>query len=156
MRYLTLLLLLLATNTIQAAPPSPAAPGDPYQGGAVCLMAKWMGNTLDYALVYGKRHPVLALDEAEKVLRKKGYADYKVNVDIMHQQASSHLTHAFVIIIKSRFKTVRGKLRTSYGCGFSPSSHEHAQQLAIGDLQAYSWGWSPEKYKFEVVEQLRY
>ncbi|MES9882219.1 MAG: hypothetical protein ABW185_15205 [Sedimenticola sp.] len=155
MRYLIPLLLALITSVIEAAPP-PTAPENPYQGGAVCLMAKWMGNTLDYALVYGKRHPILALDEAEDILRKKGYADYKVNVDIMHQQASSSLTHAFAVVLKSRFKTVRGKMRTSYGCGFSPGSFEHAQQLAIDDLQAYSWGWSPEKNEFEVIEQLRY
>ncbi|MES9906361.1 MAG: hypothetical protein ABW168_27230 [Sedimenticola sp.] len=155
MHYLILLLLLLATTSTQAAQPA-TAPDDGHQGGAVCLMAKWMGNSLDYALVTGKRHPMLALEAAEKILSKKGYASYKVNVDIMHQQAFSHLTHAFVIVIKSRYKTRRGKMRTSYGCGFSPASYQHAQQQAIEDLQSYSWGWSPEQHKFEVIEQLRY
>ena len=33
-------------------------------GGAACVMAKFQGQTLDYALVYGKQHPVEA-QEAE-------------------------------------------------------------------------------------------
>lgn len=154
MHYLMPLLLLLILNSVHAAQPATAE--DPYQGGAACLMAKWMGNTLDYVLVYGKRHPVLALEEAEGILRKKGYGSYKANVDIMHQQASSHLTHAFAVVIKSQYKTKRGKKRTSYGCGFSHASYQHALQQATDDLQSYSWGWSPERDRYEIVEQLRY
>lgn len=132
-----------------------------FKGGAACVMAKWQGNTLDYALVTGKDHPLDAQEAAEQILREKGYDDYMKdsrfkNVDILHSQAVTPLPHAYVIVIKSTYKTARGKDRTSYGCGFSSSSYRDAEWAAVRDMQAYSWGWKPDKDGYELVEQLKY
>ena len=125
-------------------------------GGAACIMAKWRGNTLDYALAYGKDHPVEAQEEAQAVLESRGYGDFKHHVNVLHPQALSNLPHAYAVVIRSRFETPLGIERTSYGCGFSRGSYEAAQWEAIRDLQAYSWGWKPDRDGFEVVERLRY
>ena len=37
-------------------------------GGAACVMAKYQGETLDYALIYGKSHPSEAQEAAEAEL----------------------------------------------------------------------------------------
>ena len=43
--------------------------GNPvHAGGAACVMAKFEGKTLDYALVYGTAHPVEAQERAEAEL----------------------------------------------------------------------------------------
>jgi len=146
--------MLVQMPAAMAADPGAKRPMIP--GGAACVMAKWQGNTLDYALSYGKSHPVEAQEAAEKMLAEKGYANYKANVDIMHAQEFSHLPHAFVIVIKSAFKTVRGKDRVSYGCGFSQKSYRDAEYGAVRDLQSYSWGWKPDRDGYEIVEKLRY
>jgi hypothetical protein len=124
-------------------------------GGAACVMAKWQGDTLDYALVYGKEHPDDALREAEQLLADKGYASYRKGVDVRHPQAISSYPFAYVIVVKSTYKTQLGKSRTSYGCGFSPRSYSEAQWRALKDLQSYSWGWTPT-LGFEVVKQFNY
>lgn len=124
-------------------------------GGAACVMAKWRGNTLDYVLIYGKDHPLDAIEEGENLLRKKGFDNYVKNVDIITSQATSNYPFAYVIVVKTSYKTKLGKLRTSYGCGFSPRSYSQAQWRALKDLQSYSWGWTP-KAGFEVVEQFKY
>lgn len=138
-----------------------AADGRQPMGGAACVMAKWQGNTLDYALVTGKAHPVEAQEAAEAILREKGYANYKKNVDVLHPQALTNLPHAFVVVIKSTFttgafKSFRGRERTSYGCGFSGNSYDEALWEAIRDLQSHSWGWKPDRDGYQEIERKRY
>ncbi|MET0106008.1 MAG: hypothetical protein ABW072_12835 [Sedimenticola sp.] len=144
-------LLHVAVSSAQEAPAAPAE-----TGGAACVMAKWQGNTLDYVLVYGKSHPAIAQEEGEKILKERGYDNYKANVSILHHQANTNLPHAYVIVVKTSYKTRRGKDRTSYGCGFSHAHFNHALVMALWDLKAFSWGWDEEKHGYEVIEQLRY
>lgn len=125
-------------------------------GGAACVMAKYQGETLDYALVTGKNHPVEAQEAAESLLREKGYGDYYKHLDIMRAQNLSNLEHAYVIVIRSEFADVRGKQRSAMGCGFSAESYEGALWDAIRDTQVYFWGWKPDRDGYEVVEKRRY
>lgn len=145
---LVLFVCLSGASTLLVAQKAPG-------GGAACVMAKWQGVTLDYELVYGKSHPIQAQEEGERILKERGSGYYK-NVDITHSQASSNLLHAFVTIIKTTYKTERGKERTSYGCGFSGRSKDDALWQAIRDLQAYSWGWKPDRDGYDIVKQIRY
>ena len=119
-------------------------------------MAKWQGNTLDYALVTDADHVVEAQEKAEKLLRRKGYGSYRVNVDILHPQALTNLPHAFVVVIQTTYTTVRAKQRTSYGCGFAADSQDSALWEAMRDLQSHSWGWKPDRDGYQIVEQFRY
>jgi len=125
-------------------------------GGAACVMAKWRGNTLDYALAYGKSHPVEAQEQAEQLLRERGYGEFKHHVDVLHPQALTNLPHAYAVVIRSRFNTRSGTERTSFGCGFSPASYQDALWEAVRDLQSYSWGWKPDRDGYELVQKLRY
>jgi hypothetical protein len=125
-------------------------------GGAACVMAKFQGQTLDYALVYGKDHPVDAQEAAEAALRDKGYADYHRHLDVMRAQNLSDLDSAYVIVIKSEFEDWRGKSRSAMGCGFSPRSYTDAELDAVRDLQAYFWGWKPDQHGYEVVRKFTY
>lgn len=127
-----------------------------WAGGAACVMAKYNGETLDYALIYGKSHPVEAQEAAEDELRGKGYDDYLRNLDVMRSQNLSNLDHAFVIVIRSEFKDVRGRDRSAMGCGFGAASYRDAELDAVRDLQAYFWGWKPDLHKYEVVRKFRY
>jgi hypothetical protein len=119
-------------------------------------MAKFQGETLDYALVYGKTHPVEAQEAAQDELRKKGYANYYKNLDVMRAQNLSNLDHAYVIVIRSVFKDVRGRDRSAMGCGFSAISYTDAEWDAVRDLQVYFWGWKPDQHGYEVVRKLQY
>jgi hypothetical protein len=125
-------------------------------GGAACVMAKYQGETLDYALVYGKAHPVEAQEAAEDLLREKGYASYLKNLDVMRAQNLSSLDHAYVIVIRSEFEDARGKPRSAMGCGFSAVSYTEAEYDAVRDLQAYFWGWKPDQHGYTLVQKLRY
>jgi hypothetical protein len=128
-------------------------------GGGACVMAKWLGQTMDYVLVVGKDHPQTAIEEGERVLIEKGYGDYRARgskVDVIHAQAITALPHAFVIVIKSDWSNWRGKHRTNYGCGFSADSYEDALWAAIGDLQNHAWGWKPDRDGYELIEKLHY
>lgn len=125
-------------------------------GGAACVMAKYQGQTLDYALVYGKPHPAEAQDAARDELRDKGYADYQRHLDVMRAQNLSNDDHAFVIVIRSEFKDVRGRARSAMGCGFDVQSYRAAELDAVRDLQAYFWGWKPDQHGYQVVRQLQY
>lgn len=119
-------------------------------------MAKFQGQTLDYAFVYGKQHPTQAQEEAEGMLRAKGYADYYKHLDIMRAQNLSNLEHGYAIVIRSEFTDQRGRKRSAMGCGFSAKSYDDAQWDALRDAQAYFWGWKPDRDGFEVVEKVRY
>lgn len=125
-------------------------------GGAACVMAKYQGETLDYALVYGKSHPAQAQEVAMQELRKKGYADYLKHLDVMRAQNLNSSDHAYVIVIRSEFKDWRGKDRSAMGCGFHVQSYRAAELDAVRDLQAYFWGWKPDQHGYEVVRQFQY
>lgn len=119
-------------------------------------MAKYQGQTLDYALVVGKGHPVEAQEAAEGELRAKGYADYLKHLDVMRAQNLSDLDRAHVIVIRSEFKDVRGKNRSAMGCGFARRSYQDAELDAVRDLQAYFWGWKPDLHGYAIVRKFRY
>ena len=125
-------------------------------GGAACVMAKFQGQTLDYALVYGKQHPVEAQEAAEAELRAKGYADYYKHLDIMRAQNLINLDQAYVIVIRSEFRDVRDKPRSAMGCGFARGSYRDAELDAVRDLQAYFWGWKPDQHGYQVERKFRY
>lgn len=144
---ITLLVILLSC----ALRPAVAA-----AGGAACVMAKYQGQTLDYALVYGKTHPVEAQEAAEDELRAKGYADYLKNLDVMRAQNLSDLERAHVIVIRSDFKDWRGKDRSAMGCGFAKRSYQDAELEAVRDLQAHFWGWKPDQHGYQVVRKFQY
>ncbi len=146
---------LIAALTFAIPLPAALAAAPAVPGGAACVMAKWQGNTLDYALVYGEAHPVDAQETAAQLLRQRGTARYG-NVDILHPQAWSALPRAHVVVLKTSYRTLRGRTRTSYGCGFAADSHEAALWAAMRDLQTHSWGWKPDRDGYQVVEQLRY
>jgi len=152
MRFMLILLLSWLPAAFAATAGAPVSS----MGGAACVMAKWQGNTLDYALVMGKSHPVEAQKAAEQMLAAKGYDKYGPNIDIRHAQAVTNLPHAYVIVLKTIYKTSRGKERTSYGCGFSAKSHDEALWAAMQDLQSYSWGWKPDRDGYQVIEKTRY
>jgi len=130
--------------------------GELLAGGAACVMAKYQGQTLDYALVYGKPHPADAQQAAMDELSEKGYADYLRHLDVMRAQNLSNEDHAYVIVIRSEFKDWRGKARSAMGCGFHPKSYRAAELDAVRDLQAYFWGWKPDQHGYEVVRQFQY
>jgi len=127
--------------------------GGPLYAGAACVVAKELGNSLAIELVAGPNETVSsATDKGIERLRKKGF--HKKYQD-PHAQAISDLKHAYAVVIKTQYKTFRGKPRTSYGCGFSPYSYPGAEQAALLDLQNYSWGWKPA-YGYEVFKKLKY
>ena len=125
-------------------------------GGAACVMAKYQGQTMDYALIYGKSHPADAQEAAKAELREKGYGDYLRNLDVMRAQNLSNSDHAYVIVIRSEFKDWRGKDRSAMGCGFHPRSYRAAELDAVRDLQAYFWGWKPDQHGYQVVRKFQY
>ncbi len=127
-----------------------------WSGGAACVMAKYQGRTLDYALVHGRLHPAEAQEAAMAELRQKGYADYERHLDVMRAQNLSNQDHAYVIVIRSEFRDVRGRPRSAMGCGFHPRSYREAELDAVRDLQAYFWGWKPDQHGYEVVRQFQY
>lgn len=128
----------------------------PAHAGAACAMAKYQGETLDYALVTGRPHPVQAQEAAEEALRQKGYANYHRNLDVIRSQNLSDLEHAHVIVIRSDFEDWRGKRRSAMGCGFSAVSYRDAELDAVRDLQAHFWGWKPDQHGYEVVRKFEY
>lgn len=125
-------------------------------GGAACVMAKYQGETMDYALVVGKPHPVVAQEAAEAELRGKGYGDYLRNLDVIRAQNFTDLAHAYVIVIRSEFEDLRGRERSAMGCGFSAVSYRAAELDAVHDLQAYFWGWKPDLHGYRVLRKFQY
>ncbi len=150
---------LCAANSLVGAASAAGTDEPPRHGGAACVMAKWMGQTMDYVLVIGKDHPETAIEAGEQALIAKGYGDYRARgskVDVIHAQAITALPHAFVIVIKSDWDNWRGNQRTNYGCGFSAKSYGDALWAAIGDLQNHAWGWKPDRDGYELIEKRRY
>jgi hypothetical protein len=130
--------------------------GPAHAGGAACVMAKYQGQTLDYALDYGKTHPSQAQEYAQAELRVKGYADYLKHLDVMRAQNLSDLDHAYVMVIRSEFTDGRGKARSAMGCGFSNESYRAAELDAVRDLQAHFWGWKPDLHGYRMVRKFQY
>lgn len=125
-------------------------------GGAACVMAKYNGQTLDYAIAYGQSHPDEAQEMAIAELREKGYADYRHHLDVMRAQGLSNLAAAYVVVIRSEFEDVRGKPRSAMGCGFSARSYTDAELEAVRDLQRHFWGWKPDRHGYDLVRQFTY
>lgn len=128
----------------------------PAAAGAACVMAKWQGTTLDYALVADGRHAADVQQAAREALYAKGYDHYGAGVDVTHPQAISGLAHGYAVVLRSDFKTQRGRDRTSFGCGFSAQSFEDATWEALRDMQRFSWGWKPDRDGYQVLDQRRF
>ena len=120
------------------------------------MMAKYLGQTLDYELVITKEHPVVAQEKAEVLLAEKGYDKHLRGLDIRHSQNLTNLPHAFVIIIRSEFVNWAGRDHSVVGCGFSAKSYDDALWEAIKDAQAYYWGWKPDRDEYKIIKKLRY
>jgi len=122
--------------------------------GAACVVAKKMGNSLALEWVADSGLDVeAAVAQAEQKLERAGYGADRY--EDLFPQANTELPHAYVIIVKTSYLNARGRVRVSYGCGFSAESYTEAQWAALRDLQSYSWGWTPDK-GFEVIERFRF
>lgn len=109
----------------------------------VCAVAKELGNSLAIDWIADEGETVTsATEKTNDLLRKRGFTKRKL-LDL-HVQASTSLPHGHMVIIKSTYTTIIGKIRNSYGCGFSRRSSADAEQIAIKNLRSYSWGWKPE------------
>jgi hypothetical protein len=123
-----------------------------YAGGS-CVVAKKLGNSLAIEWVAGvEESGFSATEKAKNRLQEQGHKGRYIDV---HPQALTDLPHAHVVILKSSYKTIRGKMRTSYGCGFDAGSLEAAEYKAVDNLRSYSWGWKPET-GYEVMERFSY
>jgi hypothetical protein len=121
--------------------------------GGSCVVAKKLGDSLAIEWVVGIEESGLsATEKAKQTLLDQGHKGRYIDV---HPQALTDLPHAHVVILKSSYQTIRGKPRTSYGCGFDAASAEAAELKAIDNLRSYSWGWKPET-GYEVLERFSY
>lgn len=136
-----LILLLISPLTLAQEIPLPA-------GGSACVVAKNLGNSESIAWSLGQPTISQAIAKAKASLKKRGYV-------YVFPQANSPLPHGWLVVIKTEYQTITGRIRTSYGCGFSAKSEQDAEQQAQLDLQAYSWGWKP-KHGYQVFERQRY
>lgn len=124
------------------------------EAGGVCVVAKKLGNSLAIEWIASAEDTVTsATAKAEAALRQQGFTKKKLQ-DI-HIQASTALTHAHMVILKTSYKTQIGKQRTSYGCGFSDISPANAEHIASKNLSSYSWGWKPE-FGYELYARHSY
>ncbi len=123
------------------------------QAGAACVVAKRLGDSLAIEWVAS---PDIgageAIARAERRLLDQGYRQKGQDV---HAQANTDLRHGLWVIVKTRYTTATGRIRTSYGCGFSPRSAAEAERAAVLDLRNYSWGWRPE-FGYEVEAANRF
>lgn len=127
-------------------------PTSAWAGGS-CVVAKRQGDSLAIEWVASSTDSAeTALAKAKQRLLDQGYRTKGQDV---HAQSSTDLAHAYLVVVKTVYTTLRGKPRTSYGCGFSSRSSAEAEQAALYDLRNYSWGWKPE-LGYEVVEKIRY
>ena len=120
--------------------------------GGVCMVAKELGNSLAIEWVADTKESVdSSIEKTKTTLRNQGFNKRKL-LDV-HVQASTQLTHGYMVIVKTKyttpFKTNMGNTRTSYGCGFSSTSLTDAEQTAASNLRSYSWGWKSE-FGYEV------
>jgi len=117
--------------------------------GAACVIAKTMGNSEAIEWMHSPESAEAALFQAKQKLRERGYK-------YLFPQATTELEHAYVVIVESHYKSSRGKERTSYGCGFSEQSYDEALWAAIRNLQAYAWGWKPDKEGYKISTKKQY
>jgi hypothetical protein len=123
------------------------------EAGAACVVAKKQGDSLAIEWVASPNvNAATAIHEAQQRLIDQGYRSKGQDV---HAQAVTELRHAYLVIVKTQYTTLRGRSRTSYGCGYSPRSAADAERAAVYDLRNYSWGWKPEM-GYEVMKALRY
>jgi hypothetical protein len=107
------------------------------QAGAACVVAKRLGDSLAIEWVASPQESaVTAIAKAKQKLIDQGYRSQGQDV---HAQANSALPHAYMVIVKTQYKTAAGRARTSYGSGYSPRSAAEAEQAAVDDLRNYSW-----------------
>lgn len=116
------------------------------------MVAKELGNSLAIEWIADSKESVdSAIEKAKAKLQSQGFI--KKKLQDVHVQANTNLTHGYMVIIKTRYKTpyktTMGDTRTSYGCGFSETSSTEAEQEAINNLRSYSWGWKSE-YGYEL------
>lgn len=144
--YIFLLMSLLLAHTAYS---QTSADAQPLQtGGAACVVAKKLGDSLAIEWATGEPSVSQAIDKAKQALQKQGY-------EYLFPQSNSHAKQGWIVIIKTRYRTYTGRERTSYGCGFDDHSAETAEQRALTNLRSYSWGWKPN-LGYEVIEQKRY
>ncbi|MET0066365.1 MAG: hypothetical protein ABW076_08480 [Candidatus Thiodiazotropha sp.] len=125
----------------------------PAHSGAACVVAKRQGDSLAIEWIASPRVSAAeAIDQATSKLLAQGY---RIKGQDVHAQANTDLAHAYLVIVKTRYTTLTGRQRTSYGCGYSPRSAAEAEQAALYDLRNYSWGWKPE-LGYEVMVKSRY
>ncbi len=117
--------------------------------GAACVIAKDKGDSKAIEWVHSPESAEVALAQAKQKLRKLGYK-------YLFPQITTELEHAYVIIIKSNYKSARGWDRTTYGCGFSDKSYDEALWAAIRNLQSYAWGWKPDREGYKISDKKRY
>lgn len=117
-------------------------------GGAACVIAKQLGNSLAIEWAIGEPSVAHAIEKAKQALRAKGY-------EYVFPQSNSSSPHGWMAILKTRYRTYTGRERISYGCGFSSQSPAGAESNALINLRTYSWGWK-ESNGYEVIEQRQY
>ncbi len=123
------------------------------EAGAACVVAKRLGDSLAIEWVASPQESAAsAIDKAGQKLVDQGY---RAKGQDVHAQANTELRHAYMVIIKTQYTAATGRLRTSYGCGYSPRSAREAERAAVYDLRNYSWGWKPE-LGYELMEALHY
>ncbi|MDJ0807553.1 MAG: hypothetical protein QNJ78_12045 [Gammaproteobacteria bacterium] len=123
------------------------------QAGASCVVVKKLGDSQAIEWVAAEHESAAsATDKAKRKLLSQTHPD---KYQGLHPQASTDLPHAHVVIVKTEYETTRGRPRTSYGCGFSAHSNEHAKAMALYNLRNYSWGWKPE-FGYQVQESFHY
>ncbi len=121
--------------------------------GGACVVAKKMGDSLAMEWVASPEETdSSAIEKAKARLKEQGHQGKYVDV---HPQVSTRFQHAYVVIVKSSYQTVRNKPRTSYGCGFDPRSPAEAERMAVQNLHTYDWGWKPER-GYQVIVQTHY
>ena len=123
----------------------------PVLAGGSCVVAKAQGHSLAVAWAASpKLTQRQALEQAEAELFAAGHRGKRVYV---HSQAGTDLPRGHLVIVKAAYRTLTGRDRVSFGCGFSAVSPQAAGQAALENLQAYSWGWKPEM-GYEVYQSL--
>jgi hypothetical protein len=121
--------------------------------GAACVVAKRQGDSL--AIEWIASPEISATEAVTQASDKLISQGYRTKGQDVHAQANTELPHAYLVIVKTRYTTLTGRERTSYGCGYSARSAAEAEQAAVYDLRNYSWGWKPE-FGYEIVQKQRY
>jgi hypothetical protein len=136
----------LALALLVSAQPMPAQQSSPI-GGSACVVAKRLGDSQAIEWAVGRATVSQAIADAKRALIARGF-------EHVFPQGNSPIPHGWLMVVKTEYQTYTGKMRTSYGCGFSAESPTQAEALAVNDLRTYSWGWKPaHRYKQVQLEQ---